>query len=275
MILEISKFIFYATLIVLVSKYVLVISLRKLAENLNLKPNIVGNIAGIATSIPELLTVSISSLKGLLGTSIYNILSSNVINLLQYIFSIIMNKNYKEIKNRGIQIQIILVVLTIIIPLILLFLRVNLDIVFVPVFLFLYIIFTKISNNTHKKYLETENRKIFELELKEEKYEKKQNKKTFIYVSFLVISGILLYFIGSKLGESLENLASIFNISQWILGILLGVITSIPELITFFEAQKHYNDVMLGVVEATNNLLTSNILNLFLIQVVGIVLYYL
>ena len=68
-----------------------------------------------------------------------------------------------------------------------------------------------------------------------------------------------------------------FNVSQTIIGILLGFITSIPELITFFEAQKHYkkvnNDDILGVVEATNNLLTSNILNLFIIQSVGILIY--
>ena len=54
---------------------------------------------------------------------------------------------------------------------------------------------------------------------------------------------------------------------------LLGFITSIP----FFEAEKHYRkkkiDDILGVVEATNNLLTSNILNLFAIQSIGIVIY--
>ena len=48
-----------------------------------------------------------------------------------------------------------------------------------------------------------------------------------------------------------------------------------PELITFFESQRHYkkvDDDMLGVVEATNNLLTSNILNLFAIQTIGIII---
>ena len=52
------------------------------------------------------------------------------------------------------------------------------------------------------------------------------------------------------------------------------MITSIPELITFFESQKYYKkrkNQMPGVVEATNNLLTSNILNLFIIQSLGIV----
>ena len=55
MFLEIIKFVLYAGLIVLIAKYVLVVTLRRLAENLNLKPKTVGNIAGYATSVPELL----------------------------------------------------------------------------------------------------------------------------------------------------------------------------------------------------------------------------
>ena len=51
-----------------------------------------------------------------------------------------------------------------------------------------------------------------------------------------------------------------------------------PELITFFESQKHYNkqkeNQLLGVIEATNNLLTSNMLNLFLIQNIGIIIFF-
>ena len=79
------------------------------------------------------------------------------------------------------------------------------------------------------------------------------------------------------MGDTLNSLCHQFNISEVIIGILLGFITSIPELITFFESQKHYklqnDEVMLGVVEATNNLLTSNILNLFMIQSIGILIY--
>ena len=70
-------------------------------------------------------------------------------------------------------------------------------------------------------------------------------------------------------------MCNIFGVSEIIVGILLGFVTSLPELITFFESQRHYKKVeddMLGVVEATNNLLTSNILNLFAIQTVGILI---
>ena len=95
MIIEIIKFFVYAILIVMISKYILVKALRRLAENLNLKPQTVGNISGIATSIPEFLTVTISSFQGLASTSLYNIISSNIINLAQYILSLIINKNYR------------------------------------------------------------------------------------------------------------------------------------------------------------------------------------
>ena len=98
MLLEIIKFLFFSGLIVLISKYVLVEYLRKLAENLNLKAKTVGNIAGFATSVPELLTIITSSIKGLEGVSIFNILSSNIINLVQYLGAIIANKNYSKLR---------------------------------------------------------------------------------------------------------------------------------------------------------------------------------
>lgn len=275
MFLEIIKFIIYSALIVLISKYILVTTLRKLAESLKLKPKTVGNIAGYATSIPELLTITTSSLRGLSGASAYNIISSNVINFIQYIGAILLNKNVDKIKNRAIITDIILVIFTILIPIVLLKMNIELNIMIVPIFVILYILFRVINDNVHKMYLKNEDEKIeHEIEVEEEK-ESKNRFQTIKYIIYLVITGFLLYFVGDKLGNTLETLCKLFNISEAIIGILLGSITSIPELMTFFESQKHYkkeDDDMLGVVEATNNLLTSNILNLFAIQTIGILI---
>ena len=275
MFLEIIKFIIYSALIVLISKYILVTTLRKLAESLKLKPKTVGNIAGYATSIPELLTITTSSIRGLSGASVYNIISSNVINFIQYIGAILLNKNVDKIKNRAIITDIILVIFTILIPIVLLKMNIELNIMIVPIFVILYILFRVINDNVHKMYLKNEDEKIeHEIELEEEK-ESKNRFQTIKYIIYLVITGFLLYFVGDKLGNTLETLCKLFNISEAIIGILLGFITSIPELMTFFESQKHYkneDDDMLGVVEATNNLLTSNILNLFAIQTIGILI---
>ena len=279
MLIEIGKFFIYSILIVMISKYILVKALRKLAENLKLKPRTIGNIAGIATSIPELLTVIVSSYRGLMGTSVYNIISSNVINFIQYSISLIINKNYKVIKNKGIIIQNILVIITIILPIILLKLENTLNIIIVFILVAMYFIFYWISKKVHERYLSYEDVKIEEREKEQEVKEKHKNKQSFIYVGYILIAGILLYFIGDALGSVLENLSESFGIAEWILGILLGMITSIPELVTFFESQKHYKEKkdknLLGVIEATNNLLTSNMLNLFIIQAIGIGIYIL
>ncbi len=277
MFFEIAKFILYSALVVLIAKYILVITLRKLAENLNLKPKTVGDIAGYATSMPELLTITVSSMNGLMGSSIFNILSSNIINLVQYMASIIMNKNRKAFTNKAIKIDIVLVLITIIIPLFLVWFKIEMNLIIVPAFLILFALFLYLNNNVHKLYLQKEDEQI-EKQIKVEKEKEKGNtRKTLLYITILIGTGFLLYVIGELLGDTLNSLCHQFNISEVIIGILLGFITSIPELITFFESQKHYklqkDEAMLGVVEATNNLLTSNILNLFMIQSIGILIY--
>lgn len=273
---EIVQFAIYSGLIVIISKNILVKTLRNLAENLKLKPKTIGDIAGVATSIPELLTISVSSFNGLINASIYNVLSSNVINLIQYYWAIVLNKNQKALKNKAIRVDLILVIITIILPIFFTLLNSNLQFAMVPVFILLYFGFKKINNNAHKLYLKKEDKQIEEKLKSEDRWERGNKKKVLKNILILLFTGVLLFFIGNLLGDTLENLCLRFNIPEFVLGIVLGFVTSLPELITFFESQKHYkkktNDI-LGVVEATNNLLMSNILNLFIIQAIGITIF--
>lgn len=274
MFLELIKFLIYSILIVLISKYILVRLLRNLALNLNLSSKAVGNIAGIATSIPELLTVSFSAFAGLISTSVFNIISSNTINLCQYILAVFLNKNQKQLKKRGLKIELLLVVFTILIPIFMLVLNIDFEIQIVPIFILLFIFFYYINSNLHKLYFKKEDEEISNEQNNSKKNSKKS--KTFMtikYIIYLLITSVVLYWIGDQLSIVLEELAKIFNISEIVLGIALGFITSLPELITFFESQKHYKDEKTeGIVEATNNLLASNTLNLFVIQSIGIII---
>ncbi len=277
LIIEFLKFIVYSALIVIIAKYILVTTLRKLAEALNLKPKTVGDIAGYATSAPELLTITTASFSGLMSASSINVLSSNIINLIQYIFAIFLNKNQKTLRNKAIKVDLILVLLTIILPIILLKFNIEMNIAIVPMFIILYTLFRFLNNNVHKLYLKSEDDILEKKIEKEAKWEKGNKKKITKYIIYLFITGILLFIVSELLGNNLELLCNSFGISQGIIGILLGFITSIPELITFFESQKHYkrqkSSELLGVVEATNNLFTSNILNLFVIQTIGILIF--
>lgn len=298
---EIIQFVIYSGLIVLISKYILVRALRSLAENLNLKPKTVGDIAGVATSVPELLTIGAASLKGLLGASIYNVLSSNVINLIQYAGAIALNKNQKALKNQAIKVDIILVVITILLPLMFSAVKSEFQLTMVPLLIILYLGCKKINNNAHALYLD-EDESEYEVGIENAKDEEAENLERIKYsneksmdtetinqkadsnkrlklvrdIIILLVTGILLFIIGDLLGDTLDTLCRRFNVPEIVIGIVLGFVTSIPELITFFEAQRHHkssNNDMLGVIEATNNLLMSNMMNLFIIQSIGIVLF--
>lgn len=275
LLIEIFCFIIYSLLIVVVSKYILVTVLRKLAESLDLKAKTIGNIAGVATSMPEFLSVSFAASAGLIGTSIYNILSSNIINFAQYILAIKLNNNIKKLNNRALKIDIFMVIITIIIPILMLIFNIEVSIQIVPIFILLFILFYYINSNAHKLYLKKEEKEEEELVNKETRFIRKHKEITIKYSIYLILTGIVLFIVGNLLSNSLKNLCLQFNIPEFFMGIVLGLITSLPELITFFESQKHHkNNSNLGVVEATNNLLTSNILNLFFIQSVGIIIYW-
>ena len=141
--------------------------------------------------------------------------------------------------------------------------------ILVPIFIILLLLFYKISTNAHKVYLKHDKKK--------EGKSEKSKKSAIINILGIILSGIALYYVGNLLSNTLEVLALSLNVPEAIIGILLGIITSIPELITFFESQKHHKEKENheGIVEATSNLLFSNFMNLFIIQSLGIIIFLL
>ncbi len=274
LILNLVEFIIYSILIVFVTKNFLIKVIRQLASALDLESKTVGDISGVATSMPEIISVFFTSLQGMFATGIYNILSSNVINFIQYTISIFKNKNQQLLQNDALKADIIMVIITILIPSLIIILNIEMNIAFVPIFIMLFILFYMINRNTHKLYLpqiKTEEMKEIEKQKKWIKGKKKIIIKDIIY---LIIIGIILFSIGELLGNVVRRLSAIFYIPESIIGITLGIITSLPELITFIESQRTSgteNNKVSGVIEATNNLLTSNIINLFVVLTIGIV----
>ncbi len=269
LLIEIIKFIIFSFGIVLISKNILVPILRNLSESLNLKAKTIGSITGIATSMPELLSVSFSAIVGLVDISIFNIISSNVINLILYSMSMVYNKNINKLKNKALRGDIIISIITIIIPLVILKINVEMNLSIIPLFILLFILFYTINKSSHNMYLKNFSQDEVEVGLKK----KSQLKIIVKYTIYLLLTSIALFIFGNLLSQVLDNLSNIFNISQVVIGITLGIVTSIPEFITFFEAQRFNNSnkkQMQGVIETTNNLLISNLINLCVIQSVGI-----
>lgn len=275
--LEFLKLIIFLAGIVVVSKYLLVPILQRISNELNLSAKASGNIAGIATSIPELLTVVFSVKTGLIDTSVYNIISSNIINFCQYIISVYINKNQKYLRYKPVVIDIALVLTTIAIPIFIIIFEIDLDLKVCAFFIIMLILFFYINHNVHKLYLKEEDEEIIK-NVKETK--NKTNKyKIILYLFGMFPIVFALYYLGDSLSETLSILATKFNLPEIVLGLVLGFSTSVPELITFTESQKKEelkeSEFLkkVGVIEATNNLLTSNMMNLFVVQTLGILLF--
>lgn len=174
LLLEGIQAIFYLGIIVVISKYMLVKILRNLAESLNLKSKTVGDIAGVATSMPELFTVCLASFSGLNNASIFNILSSNIINFILYSLTIIINKNIKILTNRALKIDLSIAIITILIPIYLLNKENQISILFVIFMFFLFGFFYRLNSNAHKLYLKEYENNIEEKYREEKKWKARE-----------------------------------------------------------------------------------------------------
>ena len=92
---------------------------------------------------------------------------------------------------------------------------------------------------------------------------------------FIVIAGLVgLYFLGDLLGDSVYELGVAFAVPAVILGVLTAVATSLPELTTFFSSfAAHRKAGTDGNSEVVHNLMASNVVNLLVVQAVGVVAF--
>ena len=180
----------------------------------------------------------------------------------------------KKLKNKAITTSLVIVGITIIVPLLFILTKRNIDLTLVPFLVITYIICLMLDNSMHKLYLKKEDKKI-ERTIENDIKKERQKHKAFLYSIVLLLTVLSLFIIGNMLGNTLENLCKKLNVSQIYIGIILGFFTSMPELITFLESQAHHkkkNNDNIGIIEATNNLLMSNTMNIFIIFTIGILI---
>ena len=280
-------FIFLVLGIVLVTRNMLISSIRKIAVYLRWDTKIVGQILGYATSTPELLNAFVSASVGMISTSIYNVLSSNIINVIFVLISTFICKRTKSIIHKKFIVDYIITVVSIILPITLMQFGIVNKITVIPLFIIFYLVFLYISSKTNyfkegEEELEDERKEIIREEKKEKLKTRRLNKvrKQRVLISWVILflSFVLLYILGDKLSVVLETLGKEFKVPEIILGIIIGIATSIPELLSFFSSYKRHSRCTnlnkdKGAVEVVNNLVASNVANLCIIQTVAIIVF--
>lgn len=274
-------FFVYAALIIVIAKYMMMYFIRKISYAFQLSTGTTGKIIGYATSTPELIGSVAAASVGMIATSIFNILSSNIINVFLFLSAAIYYKKQKDLYKKEYLDEYIITAITILLPIAILVIGVQTHWSLIPLLgllFFVYLFVDKSFNSVNVN--DKDNTKKNKLLEKSKDKNPKDFKKITFYFGMLVLSILILYILGNRLGNVLETLGANFGIPELLLGILMGVITSLPELTSFFCSFSYYKEDNeeagdKATLEALNNLTSSNASNLFLIQTIALLVFLL
>jgi Ca2+/Na+ antiporter len=255
-----------AVAVVAAVKYLLMLGIINLSATFNFSAKVRGQIIGYATSIPELTVLVAGALAGVFKAGLWNIASSNIINWVLFLLTVVVYRQQLDLKNKWFIDEILFGIMSVAIPLLLIGINIKLGFstaIGLILFFIVYRVFDKIYNKKGQPAPlppGTEN-------------------GTLIKGLLLLTAGIVVILIvGRFLSMSAGSLILFFNIPDWAVGWILGSITSISELTSFIEIYdihkpKSRTGYIKDTQEAIDALVTSNISNIGLILPLGIIIY--
>lgn len=269
----IVEFIILVGLIVAISRFLLYKPAKGISHRLKFDEQNSGQLLGYLTSAPELVTTIFVALNGFMLTVAFNILSSNVINVFLALSAALVFGKARLLFSRKLWREQLLIVASIVVPVLLLLTDQVESAWVIPVFLLGYVgylvVLKRISQDSP---IPTEYGDVVHVEA-----DSRLSTKAYVAINGLIIVIALagLYFLGNALGGNVQELGTTYGVSEIILGIAIGVVTSLPELTTFFASYAWHraNDSDRATEEVTHNLLASNVSNLLLIQTIGLAIF--
>ncbi len=262
--------------ILLVSAVVTVLSVRMLVirgiehicDACSLSSKAKGQIIGYTTSMPELVVVVSSAFSGVFEAGFWNIASSNIINWVLFASAVLVYRQHRELFTVGFVDEIVFGAVSVAVPIALLRLDVPITAgvaLGLIAFFALYKVLDRILNPKPPSPSDADQRPAGSLGR-----------------GLLLLGvGLLTVIVAGKfLGESAAVLVSKQGTPAWLVGWLLGFVTSVPELTSFFEIYRlsHSRDTLHlthDTQESLDALVASNMSNLGIILPLGALVYIL
>ncbi len=224
-----------------------------------------GQIIGYATSLPEFVIIVASAFAGVFDAGFWNIASSNIINALLFFSAVIFYKQQSDLFNAVFIDEVIFALVSIAVPLLMLKMDVGMT---SGTAVFLILLFVSYRVIDH----------FVNLEKMEESDSSVVGPGILKGVCALIAGVLIIVVSGWFLGESAKSLILETGTSAWLVGWILGFITSIPELTSFFEIyrlekKKKRLHLISDTQQALDALVASNTSNLGIILPVGMIIY--
>lgn len=234
---------------------------------LDLPSKVRGQIIGYATSMPEFVVVISSALTGVFDAGFWNIASSNIINMVLFFSAMVVYRQQRDLFNATFIDEICFVVLSVGIPLV--FFRYEVALTFsvaagLLLFFVAYKVVDRLVNVAPPADPDSDDEPVVGV--------------LGTGIGALIMGLVVVIVAGRFLGESAAELIQRLSIPSWLVGWILGFVTSIPEMTSFFEIyrlEKRRGRLHLlhDTQEGLDALVASNMANLGIILPVGTLIY--
>ncbi len=257
-----------AAAIVVSVRYLLIPGIGRIGAVLKFSAKVRGQIIGYATSVPEFTVLVAGALNGVFSAGMWNIASSNIINLLLFVVTVLSFRQQLDLRNRTFTDEITFGILSITIPLVMFAAHIGTGYATVAG-LFLFFVVYKILD------------KRFNQAGKPAPLPPGAENGTWWGGACMLVIGVAIILLAGRfLGSSAGALIKQLHVPAWAVGWILGLVTSVCELASFIEIYRihrpkdspsHIKDTQ----EALDALVASNIANLGLILPLGMLVYLL
>jgi len=256
-----------ASVTVLAVHFLVVPGIASLCHQLAFSEKTEGQIIGYATSLPEFVVVISSAMSGVKEAGFWNIASSNMINWVLFLLAVGIFRQWQDLRRLAFLDELTFGLLSVAVPLFLLGIRIDPTI---PICLGLIGFFVT--------YKILDARFFHCAELRIEELDSVSARDSGRAIGSIAIGIFMVLIAGHFLGKSAETLILKLSIPSWMVGWILGSITSIPELTSFIEIYGFHKKrdtlyLLKDTQEALDALVASNMSNLGIILPIGMMLF--
>ncbi|MFT4626709.1 MAG: Ca2+/Na+ antiporter [Myxococcota bacterium] len=255
-----------AALIILAVKYGLLRGIDHIAGALTWSAKTRGQVTGFATSVPELVCLVAAGLAGVWEAGLWNIASSNIINGVLLLSAVAWFRQGGELFRRRFADEIGFALAAIALPIGLMQLGVDRHWAVIPTLFSFFLLYRFLDKRLNAPGTEGE--------------PEAAEGSLPIGMTLAVTSLITIAIVGVFLGDATKDVVQQLGVHPALAGFILGVCTSIPELISFFAV---YQTSAVGgrlsgladTQEALDNLTSSNVSNVGVVYPAGLAAFLL
>ena len=246
--------------IIALVKYGLVPGIDRLSIALGWSLKARGKATGYATSVPEFVTLVAAGLSGVWDAGLWNIASSNLINLTLATLAVVIYRRGPDVFDARFLKEMFFAGLGILAPLVLMQLGSDTQPLVIPLLLVCFIVYLMVDKSDGET-IESAN--------------DVPTSGPMVGVLYCVGSLALIMLAGNFLGSATRDVVLQLGIPALVAGWILGLVTSLPEAVTFFEVFSSKRsggspDRKAQIQELLDNLAASNMSNSGLIYPLGL-----